>query len=305
LSKIIFIVGPTATGKSEVSFLLAQHLQAEIVSCDSMLIYKEPKVITSKPPSYILEQIAHHFINIVSVEDTYNVFDYYRAATSKINELFDKGRAVVVCGGSGLYMKAILDGIFEGGSKDEQLRKDLYEKARIYGNNYLFEELKRVDPLTTEKISPHDLRRIIRALEVYYLTGIPISRKKKQAQGLYGKLPVKIFGLHIERGILYRKINQRVEEMFRQGAIEEVKQLLELNLSITAKKIIGIKEIGEYLEKKIDIGTAKENMKKNTRHLAKRQVTWFKRDRRIKWINISSQRAEDILDNILSRASLG
>jgi tRNA dimethylallyltransferase len=151
-----------------------------------MLIYKEPKIITSKPPSYMLKKISHHFIGIISVKDTYNVFEYYLEATKKIRELFNKGKNVIVCGGSGLYIKAILDGIFEGPAKDEDLRKELQEKLKIYGEDYLFEELKKIDPQTAQKISASDHKRLIRALEVYYLSGSPISKRKRK-QKEFGK----------------------------------------------------------------------------------------------------------------------
>ncbi|UCC95949.1 MAG: tRNA (adenosine(37)-N6)-dimethylallyltransferase MiaA [Candidatus Omnitrophota bacterium] len=243
---IIFITGPTATGKTELSFVLAKHLNAQIISCDSMLIYKEPRIITSKPSAYILKEIPHYFVNIISVKDSYNVFDYYREALQIVKNLFQKNTLHIVCGGSGLYIKAILDGIFEGASKDENLRKDLLKKAEKKGRNSLFEELKRVDPQTATRVSPRDLRRIIRALEVYYLTGVPISIKKTEREGLYGKYPIRIFGLRLSRTTLYEKINERVEEMFKEGAVDEVQKLLKLDLSITARKIIGIKEIEDF-----------------------------------------------------------
>jgi tRNA dimethylallyltransferase len=298
---IIFIVGPTAIGKTEVSFLLAKYLKSEIISSDSMLIYKEPKIITSKPPLYMLEAIPHHFINIISVKETYNVFEYYLSATEKIKELFNKGKSIIVCGGSGLYIKALLDGIFEGPSKDDNLRGELKEKLKKYGEDYLFKELKKVDPQASKKIFPSDHKRVIRALEVYYLSGIPISEKKRTAKGLYGEFPIKIFGLRLKRKNLYERINKRVEEMFKQGALEEVSWLLKIGLSITAKKIIGIKEIEEYLNGGVDLNTAKENMKRNTRHFAKRQITWFKRDRRIEWIDIDGLATSDIQKEILNR----
>ncbi|HIE36345.1 MAG TPA: tRNA (adenosine(37)-N6)-dimethylallyltransferase MiaA [Candidatus Omnitrophica bacterium] len=301
MPKVIFIVGPTATGKTETSFLLAEDLKAEIISSDSMLIYKEPQIITSKPPSYMLKKIPHHFVGIISVKDTYNVFDYYLKAIKKIKDLFNQGKNIIVCGGSGLYIKVILDGIFEGPAKDENLRRELQERLKNYGRDYLFEELKRIDPQTAKKISVSDHKRIIRALEVYYLSGIPISEKKRQANGLWRRLPIKIFGLRLKRKELYERINRRVEEMFEKGAVEEVCRLLKMDLSITAEKIIGIKEIKDYLEGNIDFEKAKEEMKKNTRHFAKRQITWFKKDKRIEWIDIDGLTSCEIKEEIKKR----
>ena len=153
---LIFITGPTATGKTEVSYLLARKIGAQIVSCDSMLIYKEPQIITSKPAAYILKEIPHHFVGVISVENSYNVFDYSSCAREKILELSNKEIPVIVCGGTGLYLKALLDGIFEGVGRDEDLRKRLEAKALNQGNDSLYQELKKVDPISAEKISSND-----------------------------------------------------------------------------------------------------------------------------------------------------
>ncbi|MDP2922816.1 MAG: tRNA (adenosine(37)-N6)-dimethylallyltransferase MiaA [Candidatus Omnitrophota bacterium] len=297
MNNVIFIVGPTAAGKTEVAYQLARRLKAEIISCDSMVIYKEPRIITSKPPEYMLREIPHHFIDIVSVSETYCVFDYLISATKSIQDIFARICPVVVCGGSGLYVKAILDGIFEGVGKDTDLRKSLEEQAKTHGKEYLYEELKKVDPETAAKVS--DIRRIIRALEVYHLTGLPLSKKKQEAKGLWGSLPIKIFGLEFTRQMLYDRINKRVDEMFEKGAVEEVEGLLKMNLSLTAKKIIGIKEISGYLKGEYNIEEAKGFMKKNTRNLAKRQITWFKADKRIEWINADGLTSDKIKETII------
>lgn len=301
MSKIIFIVGPTASEKTEVSFSLARRLNCEIISCDSMLIYKEPRIITSKPYSYIRKKIKHHFIDIISVKDAYSVFDYYKKATKRIIALFNKGKSVIVCGGSGLYVKALCDGLFDDPPKDENLRKDLARKAKTKGNQSLHKELESVDEKTAAKLSPNDLRRIIRALEVYYLTGVPISEKKAQTRGLYTRYPIKMFAFSYRRDTLYGRINKRTEEMFAEGVIDEVRRLRKIGLSFTAEKIIGIKEISEYLDNKVGKSLAKENMKRNTRRFAKRQLTWFKADKRIEWIGAESLSADNLKDEILKK----
>lgn len=267
MTDIIFIVGPTATGKTEISFLLAKHLKGEVVSCDSMLLYKEPRIVISCPPDQMLSEVPHHFVGTISVKDTYNVFDYYCNATQKITELHSNDIPVVVSGGSGLYVKALLDGIFAGAGKDDQLRKSLEEKVRTKGSEFLFKELQKVDSDAAEKISPKDARRIIRALEVYSASGTTISNQQKKAEGLYGKLPIRVFGLRLSRAKLYERINERTEKMFTQGAVAEVEELLKQDLSFTAEKIIGIKEITDYLNDKYDLDAAKETMKRNTRRL--------------------------------------
>jgi tRNA dimethylallyltransferase len=299
MTKVIFIVGPTAIGKTEAAYQLAKKLKAEIISCDSMLFYKEAAIITSKPPECMLKEIPHHFVGNISVCDSYSVFDYFTEATKLINCLALKNIPQIVCGGSGLYIKALLDGIFNGVGEDKELRKELEEKAKELGKEYLYEELKKVDPETAGRVN--DLRRIIRALEVYRLTGIPLSQKKKEAKGLWESLPIKIFGLRLKRETLYGRINKRVETMFAQGAVDEVKRLLKFNLSVTAEKIIGIKEIAGFLNGEYDIETAKDKMKMNTRRFAKRQITWFKPDKRVEWIDVDSMLADNIRDRILEK----
>jgi tRNA dimethylallyltransferase len=185
--EVIFIVGPTATGKSQVAYLLAKSLKAEIISCDSMLVYKEPEIITAKPAQNILSEITHYFINLISISEKYSVYDYYKNAAKRIESLYKKNIPVIVCGGTGLYHKALLDGIFKQAKKDDSLRKELDEQIEKEGLHKFYKQLKIVDPEAAEKISQNDRKRIIRALEVYRLTGEPISVKKKEANGLWGK----------------------------------------------------------------------------------------------------------------------
>ncbi|MBD3264781.1 MAG: tRNA (adenosine(37)-N6)-dimethylallyltransferase MiaA [Candidatus Omnitrophica bacterium] len=296
---IIFIVGPTATGKSDAAFRLAKSAGAQIISCDSMLIYQEPRIITSKPSKQMLDEVKHHFINIISVEENYSVFDYYKQCISLIDELIKKDTPLIACGGTGLYVKALLDGIFEGAGRDDALRERLRRDAEKHGNLYLYEKLKKIDPQTAAKFSANDLKRIIRALEVYSLSGKPISAFQKEARGIYGKYNIKIFGFKVDRERLYERINKRVGEMFSEGAVREVGGLMTKNLSLTAEKIIGIKEISGFLRGELSEQEAGELMKKNTRNFAKRQFTWFNKDKRIEWID-----ADDLSPGRLSEKIL-
>ena len=280
-SSLIFLAGPTASGKSAAAVTLAQTLGAEIISCDSMQVYKEPCIITNKPTRQELGLVKHHFIGIVPVSAEYNVFDYYHAATLKIKELHKMGKPVIVCAGTGMYMKALLDGVFGGQGKDDSLRAQL--EAKDAGELYF--DLQRVDCAAAAKISPNDKRRLVRALEVYYACGIPISQRQKDIKGLWGEAPIKIFGIKVERSLLYERINLRTEMMFKQGAFDEIKRLLEMPLSLTAQKIIGLKEIKSHLTGAISLEQAKELIKQNTRNYAKRQMTWFKKDERVEWID--------------------
>ncbi len=300
MTSIIFILGPTAAGKSDVAFNLAEKTGAQIVSCDSMLVYKEPRIISNKPPKRYLDRIKHYFIDIVSVRRDYDVFTYFRYAASMIEEFSIQKVPLIVCGGTGLYAKALLDGIFEGVSRDDSLREELESKAESEGSDVLHKELESVDPVSAQKISSHDTKRIIRALEVYTLTGVPISEKQKEKKGLWGKLPITCVGLTRPRDALYERINTRVDEMFTAGAVDEVKGLLKLNVSRTAQKIIGIKEIGEYLDGNSTVDEAKEAMKKNTRNFAKRQMTWFRAEERLTWLDTESKTEDVLVEEILA-----
>ena len=290
--EIICITGPTAAGKSKLALDLACKIKAEIISCDSMLFYREINIINSKPSLAERREIKHYMIDLISVSEEYDVFRYQKEVKRILKE--NPQKKFIICGGSGLYLKALLDGIFEGGGKNEALRQKLKKEAEEKGVFYLYDKLYALDKATAEKVSKNDLRRIIRALEVYYSLGVPLSSKKKEARGLWGRIPIKIYGIFWERDKLYQRIEERVEEMFAQGAIEEAKALENLTLSKTVQGLIGIKEIRKYLAGKLSLSEAKEEMKKNTRHLAKKQMTWFRKEKRIEWL-----RAEEAQEKIL------
>lgn len=298
---LIFITGPTATGKSEVAFLLAKKIKAEIISSDAMLVYKEPKIITNRPPSSYLKEIKHNFIGVVSVKESYNVYKYFKEASSLIKNLIQIGKNIIVCGGSGLYIKTLLDGIFEAAGEDKNLREELRRRTEKEGLQGLYNNLQSCDPLSAQAISPRDLRRIIRALEVYHLTGKPLSFWKTKTEGLRGKYPIEIFGLTLRRKLLYERINKRVEEMFKRGAVEEVKKLIRLPLSLTAGKIIGLREIEGYLKGEYSLEEAKELMKLNSRHFAKRQITWFKKEKQINWIDVEGKDNNQLVRFIMEK----
>lgn len=297
----IFIVGPTCSGKSEISFLLAQKTKAEIIYCDSVAVYKEINILSAKPPKAFREEIAHHQIDIVSAQKEYNAFMYFKDAIAAIHKLQKQKRNSIVTGGSGLYMKALLDGIFEGVTKDDAVRSGLEQETVTKGLDALYARLREIDPNAAMRIARQDKTRIIRALEVYALTQKPISMLQKKSQGLYGTMPIRIFGIFIDRASLYERINQRTHTMVKDGAIEEVKKLLLLGLSSTAEKVLGIKEIKGYIDKRYSLETARDELAKNTRHFAKRQMTWFRKDKRVEWIDCTHLSAEKIVHEIISR----
>jgi len=285
--KIFFLVGPTAIGKTEVSIHLAKKLNAEIISSDSMQIYKGTDIITSKPKGYSRRRPRHHLISIIPPTKEYNVAVYRRDALGAIKEIMGRGKAPLFVGGTGLYMSVLVDGIFKVDSSNRFIRQRLYRQAGRLGSSYLYKRLKEVDPQAASKIHPHDLRRIVRALEVFEATGKLISRLQKQRKGLLDEgYEVKIICLNMERGRLYGRIEKRVERMFRQGLFLEVKRLLKLKLSKTVSCAIGIREIKGYLEGLYDLAEAKRLIKQHTRNYAKRQLTWFRKDKRIEWVAI-------------------
>lgn len=298
--KIIFLVGPTAAGKSKIALELAKIINGEIISCDSMQVYKELNIISDKIPKSIRKRIPHHLIDIVSIKDNYNVSDFSKQALKAIRKIHEKGKMPLIVGGSGLYMKVMLDGVFEEGKSDIKIRRRLYNLAKKYGNNYLFKRLEKIDPEAAVKIHPHDLRRIVRALEVYETTNKPISQMQKQACGISKDYDIKLFGLNINRDKLYDNINRRVDEMFEKGLVGEVKRALKKKLSLTAARIIGIREIRDFLNSKYPEERARELMKRNTRHYAKRQLTWFRKEKRIRWIEIGEKKPVSVARKIKS-----
>ncbi|MCX5701848.1 MAG: tRNA (adenosine(37)-N6)-dimethylallyltransferase MiaA [Candidatus Omnitrophica bacterium] len=287
--KIIFLVGPTAVGKTEIAVSLARKINAEIISCDSMQVYKKMDIITSKPARALRKLIPHHLIDVLSPIREYNVSRYRKDALKKIKAVLKKGKVPLFVGGTGLYMSILIDGIFEAKTENPSIRKKLYKVAEDNGSAYLYNRLARLDSEVALKIHPNDTRRIVRALEVYETTGKPISQFQKQRKGLIDKYVVSIFCLHMERDKLNQRIHRRLEQMFRQGLIEEVRSLLKLKLSKTAHCAIGIKELKGFFCGAYDLENAKKLMRRNTQLYAKRQLTWFRKDKRINWVEINEK----------------
>jgi tRNA dimethylallyltransferase len=284
-SKIIFLVGPTAIGKTEAAVYVAKKLKAEIISCDSMQIYKGMDILTSKPKGSLLKKVSHHLISVIPASQEYNVSRYRKEAVKEVKLLIKHGKVPLFVGGTGLYVSILVDGIFEQ-KPNEKIRHKLYKIAKNKGSAYLYRKLAKIDPEAAAKIHQNDTKRLIRALEVYESTGKPISVLQKQRHGLKDKYEVKIFCLIIKRDKLYKRIDERVDKMFEQGLIREVKKLLGKRLSRTAACAIGVKELKGYFNNRYDLDEAKRLIKQNTRHYAKRQLTWFRKDKRIKCINI-------------------
>lgn len=296
---ILFVVGPTAVGKSSIALKLAQSLNAEIVSCDSMQVYREISIASSKPTADEQKKIRHHLIDQVSVEEKFDVATFNQSAGLAIENILKSGKVPLVVGGSGMYMQVLLDGIFETGEGSPLVRKELESRAKDEGLETLYAELQEADPAAAQKIHPNDQRRIVRALEVFLTTAQPISKLQASRKGLWGKYPIRVFALNRERENLYALINERVEKMFKLGLLNEVAALKGKELSLTAERIIGVKEITAFLNKQCSLEEAKERMKMNTRRLAKRQLTWFRKDKRLHWIDMDDKEESTIVNEIL------
>ena len=288
MKTIIFLVGPTAVGKTAVSIHAAKILNAEIISCDSMQIYKGMDIGTQKPSPAQLSKIPHYMIDIIPPSRSFSVADFRKRALKCIKDIERKGKSVIFAGGTALYMKALVDGLFLSPSADYALRKKLLSEEAENGNGYLYKKLCNVDTETARILHPNDIRRIIRALEVYINTKVPISELKKTTKGLKEKYDIEIFCLNRDRGSLYRIIDKRVDLMFRKGLLAECRRLKDKKLSVTARQVLGYKEVFDYLDKKINLNDAKESIKKRTRNFAKRQLSWFRNDSRIEWIDIDN-----------------
>lgn len=287
--KIIFLVGPTGIGKSAVAISLAKKINAEIISCDSMQVYRKMDIITSKANAAQRKKVKHHLLDIVSPAQEYNVAKYRKEALSICKKLFQKGKIPLFVGGTGLYYSIIIDGLFPKVPGDELIRAKLNKEAELKGSRYLFKRLAKVDPEAAQKIHSNDARRIVRALEVYLKTGKPISVLQKSRVGLGQEYEIKIFGLNSQRQLLYGRINQRVNKMFKLGLVKEVKNLIRHKLSKTADCAIGICQLRGYFNGRYSLEEAKQLIRRNSRRYAKRQLTWFRKDKRVQWININNQ----------------
>ena len=296
----IYIIGPTAVGKTEIAITLAKKLNGEIVSADSMQVYRGMDIGTAKPAREKLEEVPHHLVDILDIDETFSVARFRKIAEGVIDDIKRRGRVPLVVGGTGLYVKSLTEGIFEGPSADWNYRRKLREEEHTLGPGYLYSELRKIDSESAEKIEPNDLRRIVRALEIYHLTGRPISEHQKEWARM--RPDITIIGLSMERELLNERINKRVDEMFRMGLVDETKRLLELGLegNRTAMQAIGYKEIIGHIRGEYSLDRAKELLKRNSRRYAKRQLTWFRKDDRIKWFNAGEMNLEQLLRDILN-----
>ncbi len=311
LKKIIILTGPTSSGKTEIAIKIAQLMpDIEIISADSMQIYKYMDIGTDKPEKEILKKYTHHCINLIEPLENYDVKQYTEQANKCIADILSRQKKPIVVGGTGLYIKSLIHPLFEGPGKNQQIRNELYELAREKGNTFLFEKLKKYDLEYANKININDTRRLVRALEVFYLTGKPISYFHKQRKDDNSKLKSKynynyfIICIFRNRENIYKRINNRVDKMIENGLIEETRTLWEKynNINLNAMQSLGYKQIIAYLQNKISKEEAIEIIKKETRHFAKRQLSWLRNQIKIDyWINLDEYKSiEIVVEKIMS-----
>ncbi len=305
MSKVPFIVGPTASGKTEISIFVAKQLQAEIISADSRQLYRGLSIGSAQPTLEQRAQIPHHFVDCLDPSVNFSAGEFGRLARAKIQELLDRGITPLVVGGSGLYISALADDFFTGPSADPEIRAQLKARAVAEGVPTLYQELQRLDPSAAGKIMLSDYRRIERALEIYYVTGVPISQLRQQKANPPPYSPVMV-GLEWPRKELYERINRRCLQMLEDGLIEEVKELIfteKLDPNhCNALNSVGYAEVIQHLQGKIDYAEMVRLFQRNTRRFAKRQISWFGRDERIGWLKLNGQTAfEEAVGQVLRR----
>jgi len=286
MNKVIIILGPTGVGKTGFSILLAKALHTEIISADSMLVYRYMDIGTAKPSVKELKAVPHHLINILSPSETFSAGQFKERATEIIDSLHSQNKIPIIVGGTGLYIRSLTKGLFEGPGADDSLRKMLQAEANKKGSGHLYNKLTAVDPDAARNIDKNDIRRLIRAIEVSLKSRKGISELRRQSTHSLHYDFIKI-GLIRDRKELYPMIEQRVDRMMQSGLLEETKQLLTFSPGKTALQALGYKEIRLHLHEEVDLNESVRLIKKRTKEYAKRQHTWFRKEPDIDWVDIT------------------
>lgn len=289
---LLVIVGPTASGKTALSIELAKKFNGEIISADSMQIYKGMDIATAKPTAEEMQGIVHHLISYIEPDASFSVADYVKAAKSIISDVHSRGKLPILVGGTGLYINSLVDNItFDNTSSDEKIRQRLRDEANQYGNSYLLEKLEKVDPESAKPLHENNQTRIIRALEYYELTGEKLSVQNIRSREQESPYKPCFIGLdYKDREMLYNRINKRVDIMIDNGLVEEVRNVFNDKKLATACQAIGYKELLPYFKDEATLSECVDFLKQSSRRYAKRQLTWFRRNKRINWIIIDTEK---------------
>ena len=302
--KVILLAGPTASGKSKFAIKLSKHFRGEIINADSMQIYKEISILTSRPNFQDIKIVKHHLYGFSSVKNKFSTGHWLKLVIKKIKKQWDYGKTPIVVGGTGLYFKALTDGLVKIPVIPSNLRKEIRKLHKKKGQKYFFEQLIKLDPLSIKFILPTDSQRSMRAYEVMSFTKKSLFEFVKQTKSNFEKKTFKKLFINMPKDLLHKKIEKRVDKMFEEGAIEEVKNFLKIkaNKDLSSNKIIGIKEIKDYLEDKITLNQAKDLIKQKTRQYAKRQFTWA-RGHMKSWEMIYSSDLNDLFRKAINKIS--
>ncbi len=289
--KVIVICGPTASGKTALSIELAKKINGEIISSDSMQIYKDMTIGTAKPTVEEMQGIKHYLIDFVSPDERYSVADYKKDAKKAIKEIIEKGKTPIIVGGTGLYVDSLIYEIeYPNIEFDEQYRESLEKQVEEKGLEELYKKAKEIDPQAIEKISKNDKKRILRILEIYHATGKNKTEQEKESRKKEVEYDYKVYALNWDREKLYERIDKRVDIMIEQGLIEEVKKVYNKYEKFpTAMQGLGYKEVVQYLENELTKEEMIEKIKQETRRYAKRQLTWFRKNKQTIWLNAQDE----------------
>ena len=286
--KLIVVAGPTASGKTRLAIDIAKSVNGEIVNADSMQIYKYMNIGSAKPTLEEQSEAKHHLIDFLEPDEEFSVADYTELAHKIIAEIASRGKIPIMCGGTGLYINSVVNDITFGEIEtDYKLREELNELAKQHGSQYLLDILKEFDPVSAQRLHPGNLRRIVRAIEFYRTTGIPISEHQEMTKQKESRYEPLMLCVKWDREVLYDRINKRVDIMLNDGLLDEVKCLMEMGYTkeLNSMKGIGYKEVIDYFEGNMSLEDTVNLIKQSSRRYAKRQLTWFRRDKRILWLD--------------------
>lgn len=308
MTPLIAVVGATASGKSALGLALAERLGGEIISADSMQVYKGMEIGSAAPTAEEQARVPHHLVSFLPPSAHYSAAQFAEDSRAILERLSNEGKPAIVVGGSGLYIRALLDGLVEGPSRDDEFREALRSEAEAVGTEVLYARLQTVDPEFAASIHPHDMRRIERGLEVFSLTGEPLSALHREHRETQAALPALQVAIAMDRAILYERIDRRVDWMLSNGFIDEVKRLLAdgHGPDLARLRSRGHPELAGYLEGVYDLERARFLIQRNSRRLAKRQLSWFRGDNRIRHLDLAQGAApESLVDQVVTLVAEG